>query len=213
MRVTTRVAGAALVAALAATATGCGSPPWLDETVATPEATASAAPSPGRTFGDAATAPAVSESPEPVVNDLATGSAERELQAGAVTATVTYWSDLTMDRWTPAAVKPVSLSLSTTITPDDGQGVYLQRVSMTVVPDAGDALADQADASTEAPGYLVLSPYSYSQTFSIGAVSESATELTVQLRYEFLVQTTPTSDEYSKQTAVDTLTIALASAG
>jgi len=37
-----------------------------------------------------------------------------------------------------------------------------------------------------------------------------ADRVVVELRYDFLVQTTPTSSEYAKQTASDMLLIALA---
>ncbi len=148
-------------------------------------------------------------------NDLSGGATERTLTAGAVTATVNYWSTLRMDRWTATAVKPISLSMVTTITPNDGQKVYLQRATMTAVPgNASQSFAPldpQVDQSTVAPGYLVLSPYSYSNTFNVGAVPEDATFVTIQFDYDFLVQTTPTSNEYAKQTASDIVTVAIAS--
>lgn len=152
--------------------------------------------------------------PAPVPNDLSSGSTERELVAGAVAAQVNYWSSLSMDRWTPSAVKPVSISMTTTVTPNDGQKVYLQRASMLAIPanesETFGPLEAQIDSSAVAPGYLVLSPYSYSQTFNVGPVPEKSTYVTLQFTYDFLVQTTPTSSEYAKQTASDTVTVAIA---
>lgn len=175
--------------------TGCGPAPWtVDDPEATPSASATVAP--------------------PVPNDLSSGSTQRELVAGAVTAKVDYWSTLSMDRWTAGAVKPISVSLVTNVTPDDGQKVYLQKATVTAVGAAGDrALAPldpQTDAAIVAPGYLVLAPYSYSQTFNVGPVDEKATSVSLQITFDFLVQTTPTSAEYAKQTATDTLTVAIA---
>jgi len=174
--------------------TGCGSAPWDDPTPST-----------------SATSTAI---PTPVPNDLSTGSTQRTLTAGAVNASVDYWSELSMDKWTASALKPVKLSLMTTITPSDGQKVYLQKATMTAVPgNAGgalDALAPQTDQATTAPGYLVLDPYSYSQQFTVGPVPAEATFVTLEFTYDFLVQTTPTSNEYAKQTATDTLTVAIA---
>lgn len=119
-----------------------------------------------------------------------------------------------MDRWAAAALKPVSLSMSVTVTPDDGQKVFLQKATMVAVPGNASttfsALPGQVDQATVAPGYLVLSPYSYSQTFTVGEVPAEATFVTVQFAYDFLVQTTPTSSEYAKQTASDTVTVAIA---
>ena len=187
------VVGASVIAI---TLSGCGPAPWSQ--------------------GQSSPTGSVSSSPvaPPVPNDLSGGATERTLTAGAVTATVNYWSTLRMDRWTATAVKPISLSMVTTITPNDGQKVYLQRATMTAVPgNAAQSFAPldpQVDQSTVAPGYLVLSPYSYSNTFNVGAVPAEATFVTIQFDYDFLVQTTPTSTEYAKQTASDTLTIAIA---
>ncbi|PZU33454.1 MAG: hypothetical protein DI577_00865 [Microbacterium sp.] len=187
---------AATATLLAAILVGCGPAPWTQD---------QGSPSPTVTSSPVA---------PPVSNDLSGGATERTLTAGAVSATVNYWSTLRMDRWTATAVKPISLSMVTTITPNDGQKVYLQRATMTAVP--GNAtqsfapLDPQVDQSTVAPGYLVLSPYSYSNTFNVGAVPADATFVTIQFDYDFLVQTTPTSTEYAKQTASDTLTVAIA---
>lgn len=179
--------------------TGCGAPPWAQGGGESPES-----PSPSAT---------VTAAPQPVRNDLSSGSTQRALTAGSVAATVNYWSTLSMDRWTATALKPVNLSMETTVTPNDGQKVYLQRATMTAVPgnasQSFSALAPQSD-QTDAPGYLVLSPYSYSQTFNVGEVPAEATFVTLQFTFEFLVQTTPTSNEFAKQTASDTLTVAIA---
>ncbi|WP_349426367.1 hypothetical protein [Microbacterium sp. LWS13-1.2] len=195
MRKWSRFAGVVVMGALGVSAlAGCGPAPWDQAGGSTPTATSTAVPT-------------------PVPNDLSGGATQRQLSAGAVTATVDYWSTLSMDQWTAEAVKPVSISLITTVQPDDGQKVYLQRASMTAVPStptgALEALAPQVDASTVSPGYLVLDPYSYSQTFNVGPVPPEATFVTLQFSYDFLVQTTPTSSEYAKQTATDTITVAL----
>ncbi len=196
-RVRKATAGVAAVMAVAAL-TACGPAPWSAESAAEAQpddlATATVAP--------------------PVPNDLSSGSTQRELQAGAVAATVDYWSDLSMDRWTAGAVKPVSISMVTSVTPADGQKVYLQRASMLAIPanatETFDALPAQIDAATVSPGYLVLTPYSYSQTFNVAAVPAEATFVTLQFTFDYLVQTTPTSAEYAKQTATDVLTVAIA---
>lgn len=194
-----RAAAAVAVGALATVAlTACGPAPW-DGGGVDPE------PTPTRS-----SAPA----PQPVPNDLSSGSTQRDIQAGSVAAAIDYWSTLNMDRWSAAALKPVSLSMATTVTPNDGQQVYLQRATMIAVPasetETFAPLTAQVDQATVTPGYPVLSPYSYSQTFNIGEVPDEATSVTLQFSYEFLVQTTPTSNEYAKQTGTDTLTVAIA---
>jgi hypothetical protein len=195
---------AAVLVAAALVLAGCGPAPWDLAGGTDPE------PSPTRTR---TTAPA----PQPVPNDLSSGSTQRSLQAGPVAATIDYWSTLSMDQWTASALKPVSLSMSTTVTPDDGQQVGLQRVSMIAVPgnetESFGPLEAQVDQSNQTAGYPVLSPYSYSQTFNIGEVPADATFVRLQFTYEFLVQTTPTSNEYAKQTTTDTVTVAIAGGG
>jgi hypothetical protein len=161
----------------------------------------------------ASASPAGTKVPAPVPNDLSSGSTARTLTAGAVGVSINYWSTLNMADWTSGALKPVSISLITSVTPNDGQKVYLQRASMVAVPGTldktFDPLAPQTDQATVAPGYLVLDPYSYSQTFNVGPVPAEATLVTLQFTYDFLVQTTPTSTEYAKQSASDTLTVAI----
>jgi hypothetical protein len=199
-----RVRAIAVVGLAAALAlTGCGPAPWNiaggggGQDDPTPSPTRSAAPV-----------------PQPVKNDLSSGSTTRTITAGSVSADIDYWSTLNMDQWTPAALKPVSLSMITTVTPADGQQVYLQRATMIAVPanetETFAPLAAQVDQATVSPGYPVLSPYSYSQTFNVGEVPAEATYVTLQFTYEYLVQTTPTSNEYAKQTGTDTLTVAIA---
>lgn len=194
-RIGRRSTAVIIVVATGLALVGCGPAPWAEPD---PDASATAVPT---------VAP-------PVPNDLSSGSTKRELTAGPVVASVDYWSTLSMDRWAAGAVKPISISLITKVTPDNGQKVYLQRASMLVVPGARakdlPPLEAQTDAASVAPGYLVLDPYSYSQTFNVGPVDAKATHVTVQFTYDFLVQTTPTSNEYAKQTATDTVTIAIA---
>ena len=197
IKVRTRATAASiLIAALALS--GCsGGLPW-DQPSSAASASASAVPA-------------------PIPNDLSSGSTARTLSAGSVTASLDYWSTLNMAEWTAGALKPVSISLVTSVTPNDGQKVYLQRASMVAVPGtlegALDPLAPQTDQSTVAPGYLVLDPYSYAQTFNVGPVPPEATFVTLQFTYDFLVQTTPTSAEYAKQSASDTVTVAIARPG
>ena len=194
---TRRLTASALIVGALALA-GCSTPPW-----AVPDS--SAVPSASST---------ITEAPQPVPNDLSTGATARTLTAGPLTVSINYWSTLSMDRWTAGVLKPVSISLITTITPNDGQKVYLQRATMTATPasetEAFDPLSAQVDSATTNPGYLVLDPYSYSQTFNVGQTPDAATSVTLEFTYEFLVQTTPTSSDYAKQTATDSITVAIA---
>ena len=82
-----RAAGVVLAGGVATAALGgCGPAPW-EPVGPAPSASASV----------------------PVPNDLSGGSTERDVSAGAVTATISYWSTLRMDLWTAGAIKPLSL--------------------------------------------------------------------------------------------------------
>ncbi|CAD6006782.1 hypothetical protein [Agreia sp. COWG] len=197
------IATAALGAALVLSLSGCGTAPWAagtgTSTSATPTKTGT--PTPQATITS-------------VVNELATGSAQHQLVAGDAALTANYWSTLSMDQWTASANKPISFSLIGALGTDQGQGVYLSRVSVVVAVSGPtgslDALAPLSDQASVSPGYDIKSPYSYSQTFILPAIDPAATSVTLSFTYELLIQTTPTSSTYAKQTASDQLTIAIA---
>ncbi|WP_213814769.1 hypothetical protein [Glaciihabitans sp. dw_435] len=207
------VAGAALLATFTiGTLSGCGTAPWLaaegDNTSApTSSSTATSVP----TTTPTQPAPIVS-----IKNELASGSTMRTVKAGNITMTINYWSTLTMDKWTAAANKPISFSLSGKLAGGSSkQKFYLSKVTLsTAVTGPLGALpapAASSDSATVTPGYLIKAPYTYSQTFVLPALDSTATSVTLSFAYEILLQTTPTSKEYAKQTGTDSLTIALAS--
>ena len=185
-------AGIALASALLLG--GCGAAPFLTDGTATPTPTSS---------GEITS----------IQNDLASGSAQRTLTAGNISLAVNYWSDLAMDEWTSSANKPLNLSLIATLAGDEGQRVYLSKVTVVAAVTGPNgslpAPATLVDAANVAPGYQVKSPYSYSQSFVLPPLDSAATSISLAITYELLLQTTPTSTEYAKQTATDLLTIAI----
>jgi hypothetical protein len=56
----------------------------------------------------------------------------------------------------------------------------------------------------------VKAPYSYSQSFVLPSLDTAATSISLAITYEPLLQTTPASVEYAKQTATHPQTIAIA---
>jgi hypothetical protein len=191
-----RLLSVGVAAGLLLTVSGCGQAPWSElseEATATPTAKATIAA---------------------IQNDLATGSAQRTITAGDANLTVDYSSSLNMGEWTAGANKPISFSVSAALGTDDGQGVYLAKVSVipgVSGPDGAlDAPAPLIDESDLANGYFMKAPYSYGQTFVLPAIDPAATSITLSFTYELLIQTTPTSSTYAKQTASDQLTVAIA---
>jgi hypothetical protein len=191
-----RIAGAAGIAlASALFLGGCGTAPFLAEATPTPTPTAS---------GEITS----------IENDLANGSTQSTLAAGNISLAVNYWSDLPMDEWTAGANKPLNLSMIATLAGDEGQRIYLSKVTVVAAVTGPDgslaAPASLVDEANVAPGYQVKSPYSYSQSFVLPALDPAATSISLAITYELLLQTTPTSGEYAKQTTTDLLTIAIA---
>jgi hypothetical protein len=184
---------------------GCGTAPWdqsqFNTTSASPTPTKTATPTPAPTI-------------TPVVNELASGSAQHQLQAGDISLTVDYYSTLSMDQWTAEANKPITFTLKGTLGTDDGQSIYLNRVTVTPAVSGATgplpAPAPISDQSTQPQGYYIKAPYSYTQTFILPALDPAATSITLSFTYEILQQTAPGSGDYAKQTAADTLTIAIA---
>jgi len=176
--------------------------------VETPTPTATASPT------ETATPVAV----EPVANDLALGSAHHQLQAGGMNLAVDYWSTLDMGKWTAEAAKPVQLAATIT-GPNLGTGKRQQRayissfsVTSTIIAADGSTTAGPTvqDVSRQTPGYLAMAPYAYSTSFVIPAVPEGTTGVELLISYDVLEQSAPGAEDYSKQTATDTITVAIA---
>lgn len=200
-----RAVRAALAATLSLAAvvglSACGTAPWDQSRFNTESPTPSKAPTPTATI-------------TPIINELATGSTQHDLQAGDISLTVTYYSTLSMDQWTAGANKPLSFSMVGKLGSDQGQKIYLSRVTLTSAVTGPDGSltppAPLSDQAAVAPGYLIKDPYSYSQTFIIPALDPAATSMTLSFTYEILLQSAPDSGDYAKQTASDQLTIAIA---
>lgn len=194
----------------------CGTPPWKQAGATT------ASPVPVETVVTGTPSPTSSPTPTPtptpvkvkVKNDLAKGSAKRQLGAGGVRLRVTYYSTLNMSKWTPAATKPLNLSMTASFPDGSRQDIFLSSVTVNTDvrgPDgplsSPEPLTDQAPIT---PGYLVTSPSSYVKVFNLPAVETGATSLTLNLTYELLAQAAPKSKQYLRQSTNDTLVIALA---
>lgn len=147
-------------------------------------------------------------------SQLASGAAKRTFKAPGVTVNATYSTPLPVARWTSEVPKPLNVSLSAFANSSRQQKIYLTRVraGVSVADNSGPLTSPEAlvDTANISPGYIVTSPYSYGQVFTIPSVDDGATSVTIDFTYEFLLQVTPNSKDYAKQTARDSLTIAIA---
>jgi hypothetical protein len=206
-----RTAALALATLGAALVCGsCGTPPW-QEPSSQPDRTSTAAV-PAATPSTAKATPVPPPAPTTTAqNDLATGSAKRKLEAGGVRLSINYWSTLAMDEWTRTAAKPLNMSASAKFIDGSKQDIFLSKVTVNVEVQGATgplkAPAPLVDETSLTPGYLIKSPSSYGQVFTISTLAPKATSVTLALTYELLAQTAPKAKTYAKQTASDTLTI------
>ncbi|WP_380169991.1 hypothetical protein ACFEMC_12840 [Kineococcus sp. DHX-1] len=178
--------------------------------------TPAATTSPSATATPTATETAVAVTP--VQNDLALGSAHHELQAGGMTLAVNYWSTLDMGKWTAEAAKPIQLAATITGpnlgTAKKQQKAYVSNFTVTSSLVAADGTTTTGptvqDTSRQTPGYLAMAPYAYSTSFVVPAVPAGTRSVEMLISYDVLEQSAPGAADYSKQTATDTITVAIA---
>lgn len=185
---------------------GCGEPPWKQ---ADPAATAT----PDTTTASPTPTPSASKSAA-VRNDLSKGSLKRKLTAGGISLAVNYYSTLSLDKWTPAATKPLTVAASGSFPDGSKQDIYLSNVQVRIdvagsegALEGPEPLVDQATVS---PGYLIKSPSAYGEIFTIPSLPEQARSVTLNITYQLLAPTAPKSKTFFKQSTNDTITIALA---
>jgi hypothetical protein len=183
------------------------------------EPPATSVSSPGTpTVSSEAPQPESSAKPKPRRNDLATGEVSRTIRAGNIEVSVRYSTKLPSSQWTAAGSKPLNVSASARMVNGSTQKIYLSRV--TVYLDAQDqdgpieAPAPLEDTTDVTPGFLFRAPATYLQEFYVPPLTEGAVSVTLRMRYEMLLETTTTVKgkdvrDYARQTATDTLVIAL----
>lgn len=207
MRHTRLLAAAAAVLML----TGCGTPPWLDDahaaadvdTVkpsATPTVTVAPAPSPTET--EAPEAPAVV-----VQNDLAGGALDRTIDVGAATLDIRYWSEMSLETWTPSVAKPLSVRVTATAAASMRLGAL--RVSVDALVDnewlgqsAGTALGPESPINAD-----IRNPSSTIQTVMIGALPSGTQAIRLTFVFDATINDGITRNAVS---GTDVVTIALA---
>jgi hypothetical protein len=117
----TRIAQAVTALGLVLGLAACGTPPWQDPAYGgTPEAHAAAVARPAAVAASTPTPsakPRPSPKPEPsptpaVQNDLAEGSAQREVTAGAALLRLKYWSTTPLEDWGAGASKPLTINVA-----------------------------------------------------------------------------------------------------
>jgi hypothetical protein len=197
----TGVAATGLSVAVLAGLTGCS---WPDVSMSPGIAveTGSAASTAARP--DAPDVELVADAtPDRATGDLDTGSVTHVLPAGDRTVVVDYWTAETATEWTAAGTKTVQLSAHLE-GGDQGQAVLVTRFVAT--SDDGTSRTVVAEDRGE---FVLTPPFSYGTALSLTPSAADATEVTLSVQLELLVETEPGSQRYFRQTVLDSIELPL----
>jgi hypothetical protein len=196
-RTTSGVAALGLSVAVLAGLTGCSWPEVsMSPGISAAGDDGSAAPSPA-----AETDLAADAAPIRPTGDLDTGSATHAVPAGDRTVVIDYWTGEPATGWTAAGTKTVQLAAHLE-GGDEDQEVLVTRFVATT--DDGTART----VVTEDRGEFALTPpFSYSTTLSLTPATPGATEATLSVQLDLLVETESGSGRYFRQTVLDSIVL------
>ena len=221
--------GAGLLAAGAVMVSGCSVPQVASmskdvsakartahaSATASPAATATASPATGsNSTGETSPAAAAVATTVPAVpkadrGDMMAGTLTRKLNAGDRSLVVTYWT--ADDPGSVSASSPMTLQLAAHV---EGGNVFdairVSRFHATF--DDGSRISTVAD---DHGSFVLTQPFSYSTAMSLRPSVTTGTLTTLTVEWDLLVETSPASGQFYRQTVLDTLHIAFqpASAG
>jgi hypothetical protein len=131
---------------------------------------------------------------------LANGSATHRLPMGARSMVITYWTTRNVATWTSADAVPVQISAS--VDGSTREHVYVTSFGATFAPaGAGAATTLRSDSGR----FAISSTYPYGTAVVVPAVSAQTRSAQLQVQLELLVETTPGSGDYFRQTVLDTV--------
>jgi hypothetical protein len=200
--VAARLGAVILASTLAAGLAGCSFPNVsmspgvsMPRASSTPAATASAAPT------GAAEAAARSTGPTRPSGDLDTGTVTHKLTAGARTVVIDYWTDEDAKSWRAADPKTIEVGAHI-----EG-GVAQEAVKVTRFVVTVDDGTDRTVAAEDRGEFMITPPFSYTTALSLLPSPAGVTDLTLYIQFELLVETAPGSQQYFRQTVLDTLSL------
>jgi hypothetical protein len=194
-------------AMLCGSLTGCGS---LKELTSSSKpltgASKSATPEPSATVSPAATVQAA-RLPTRASGPLDTGTVTHRLNQGNFTVQVTYWTSDNAKLYTADTVKTINVAAHI----EDADSSH--RVTVTTFQVIQDDGTKRATVTTDSGKFDVTPPYPYNTVVTLPAATAGAAALTLTIRLDLLVETTPKSNSYYRSTALDTLTLPLLTNG
>ncbi|GAB4079675.1 hypothetical protein GCU67_02185 [Modestobacter muralis] len=167
------------------------------ETSAAPATTAATAPS---------LAPVAEEAPVTPVRtagDLDTGSVTHTVATGDRDVVIDWWTDQEAVSWTAADVKTVQLAAHV-----EG-GPARQAVKVTRFAATADDGTTRTTITEDRGEFVLTPPFDYTSALNVAPSAATATELTVYVQFDLLVETAIGSGEYFRQTVQDSIELPL----
>ncbi|NQX13160.1 hypothetical protein HQQ80_16140 [Microbacteriaceae bacterium VKM Ac-2855] len=140
--------------------------------------------------------------------DLAGGTITHTIPAGSASAQLIYFTAQDPNTWTADLDVPINISLSMigVAAPADPENAQQIKVTRFLVQREGEGGYDLANDAGE---FVVTPPYSYASTVVLAAQSD-VDRASVRVTVDLIFETAPDSNEYTRQTIVDTLNLAFA---
>lgn len=199
---TTGIRALGLALALGAGLSGCSLPDVSMSPGLARETASSAAPSPAAaTTAEPTTVQAAAPARAP--GDLDTGSVTHSVTAGDRTVVIDWWTGQDATRWTPDADKTVQLAAHI-----EG-GTRDQAVEVTRFVAVADDGATRTTVTEDRGEFVLTPPFSYSTALSPAPSAGTADQLTLSVQFDLLVETEPGSQEWFRQTVLDSIQLPL----
>jgi hypothetical protein len=199
------LAGLGVALTLAAGLTGCtlpelGMSPDLTDRVAA-ASTPTATPTPD---ADTTVAPAAAETTvSRPAGDLDSGSVTHAVPAGDRSVVVDYWTDELAAEWTATSAKTIQVAAH--VEGDDGE----EAIQVTRFAATADDGTSRVTVTEDRGEFVITPPFSYTTALSLAPSTPTATELTLYVQFDLLVETEPGSGAYFRQTVLDSISLPL----
>ena len=151
----------------------------------------------------AAAAPVTATQPARTTGDLDTGSVTHTVAAGERSVVIDWWTDQEAVSWTAADAKTVQLAAHV-----EG-GDARQAVTVTRFAATADDGTTRTTVTEDRGEFVLTPPFDYTSALNIAPSAATATELTVYVQFDLLVETEPGSGEYFRQTVQDSIELPL----
>ena len=162
----------------------------------------SAAPEPTAVAEPAAATPAPT-TPARTAGDLDTGSVTHTVAAGDRDVVIDWWTDQVASEWTAADVKTIQLSAHV-----EG-GIAKQEIKVTRFAATADDGTARTSVTEDRGEFVLTPPFTYTSALNVAPSAATATELTVYVQFDLLVETATGSGEYFRQTVQDSIELPL----